>query len=282
MIIEQIEIRDKQKDSWNTFSPGWRKWDDFTMKFLQEQGDSIVEALELKKDYKVLDIASGTGEPGLTIATKVSEGFVTATDLAEGMLEIAREKQVARQQDNFYTLAADVCELPFGDNSFDAISCRLGFMFFPDMMQAAKEMVRVLKPGGKLAVTVWAEPERNIWITAMLGAIKKVVEVPATSPGEPGMFRCAQPGTISSLFEEVGIPGGVEVNINGKMNCKSIDEYWEFMNDVVPPVVAVIRSADESVKNRILKELYSHLVEDSGRHKDLTYGARLYTVRKPL
>ena len=282
MITEQLEIRDKQKASWNKFSSEWKKWDDFTMQILQIQGDEIVKALDLKEDYKVLDIASGTGEPGLTIAAKVNQGFVTAIDIAEGMLEVAREKQVEKNLHNFYTLAADVCELPFENNSFDAISCRLGFMFFPDMQLAAKEMVRVLKPGGKLAISIWAEPEKNRWITAMMGAIKNVVDVPTPPAGAPGMFRCAKPGFIASLFEGEGLFGGVELDIDGKITYESIDEYWEFMNDVVPPVVAVIQSSDESVKNQIKKELYSCLIDNKGKQKDLIFGARMYMVQKPV
>ena len=280
MLTEQLEIRNKQKDSWNTFSPGWKKWDDFTMEFLQSQGDQIIEALDLREDDKVLDIACGTGEPGLTIAARVNRGLVTATDIAEGMLEIAREKQLARNLDNFYTLTADVCELPFEDHSFDAISCRLGFMFFPDMEQAAREMVRVLKPGGKIATTVWAEPGHNRWITAMMGAVKSVVEMPAPPLGAPGMFRCAQPGILSALFEKAGLFGGREVDITGRMNCKTLDQYWEFMNDVVPPVVAVIKSSDQSVKNHIRRQLYCTLLDGNGQPKELTYGARLFTAQK--
>lgn len=280
MIAEQVAIRDKQKDSWNTFSPGWRKWDYFTMQFLQAQCDRIIGALALREDDRVLDIASGTGEPGLTIAARVSRGFVTAIDIAEGMLAIAREKQVAMQLDNFYALSADVCELPFEDDSFDAISCRLGFMFFPDMKQAAREMLRVLKPGGKLAVTVWAEPDKNRWITAMMGAIKNVVTVPSPPAGAPGMFRCAQPGMLTSLFEEAGLSGGEEVDITGHMNCASMEEYWEFMNDVVPPVVSVMQSSDESVRNEIRRQVYRNLLDGSGGKIDLTYGARMYTAQK--
>ena len=69
MQTQQLTIRDQQKNSWNTFSPGWRKWDDFTMHFLQSQGDQIIKALDLKANHKVLDIAAGTAvrfEPGQT------------------------------------------------------------------------------------------------------------------------------------------------------------------------------------------------------------------------
>ncbi|HUR67119.1 MAG TPA: class I SAM-dependent methyltransferase, partial [Chitinophagaceae bacterium] len=158
------EIRDQQKASWNKFSPGWKKWDELTMDFLKPMGDEIIKSIQPNGKDKVLDIAAGTGEPGLTIAGMLDGGSVMITDLAEDMLVVAKENAAIRGVTNVEFKAADVCELPFPDNSFDAISCRMGFMFFPDMQLAANEMLRVLKPGGRLATSVWDGPEKNIWI----------------------------------------------------------------------------------------------------------------------
>ena len=155
------EIREQQKAAWNKFSPGWKKWDDLAMDFLKPVGDEIIRLINPKGADIVLDIAAGTGEPGLTIATMLKGGKVIITDLSEDMLEIARENAMNRGIKNIETHACDVCELPFADNTFDAISCRFGFMFFPDMLLAAKEMVRVLKPGGRIATSVWNVPEKN-------------------------------------------------------------------------------------------------------------------------
>lgn len=283
METYQISIRDKQKSSWNAFSPGWKKWDDFTMRFLQSQGTQIINALHLQPHHHVLDIASGTGEPGLTIASIVNKGSVTAIDLSEGMLQIAAEKAKAKKIGNFHTRVADVCELPFGDAIFDAVSCRLGFMFFPDMQLAAREIMRVLKPGGKIAVTVWGEPLKNLWVTALMGAIKRNVAVPAPPAGSPGMFRCAQPGFMKSLFEEAGLPAGVETEIDGEMTCSSTDEYWRFMNDVVPPVVAVFKEADDAAKTKIKDEVFNLLAEKlPGRTKNISCSARLFTSTNPI
>src|SRR5271170_5338486 len=152
MIMEQplVEIRKKQKESWNRFSPGWKKWDDFTKEFLRPMGDEIIRLIHPGGNDQVLDIAAGTGEPGLTIASMLDGGVVVITDLAEHMLDTAREKAEKEGVRNVEFRACDACELPFDDNTFDAISCRMGFMFFPDMELAMKEMVRVLKPGGRV------------------------------------------------------------------------------------------------------------------------------------
>jgi len=160
------QIREQQKEIWNRFSPGWKKWDDLTMKFLKPMGDEIIHLIKPRNGDVVLDVASGTGEPGITIASRLDSGKVVATDLAEGMLEIARENAVRQGIKNLEIRACDVSELPFADNSFDSISCRFGFMFFPDVLLATKEMVRVLKPGGRIAAAVWNGPEKNFWVTA--------------------------------------------------------------------------------------------------------------------
>src|SRR5258708_7293140 len=204
MEAQLEEIREQQKATWNKFSPGWKKWDNLTMEFLKPVGDEIIRMIKPKGNEYILDVAAGTGEPGLTIATKLTDGKVIVTDLAEGMLEVARENAAKRGIKNFETKVCDVCELPFPDNSFNAVSCRFGFMFFPDMLLAAKEIVRVLKPGGRMATSVWNVPEKNFWVTAIMSTVNKNMQIPPPPPGAPGMFRCAKSGFIADLFREAG------------------------------------------------------------------------------
>jgi ubiquinone/menaquinone biosynthesis C-methylase UbiE len=250
------QIREQQKEAWNRFSPGWKKWDDLFMDFLKPMGDEIIQRLNLKDTDVVLEVAAGTGEPGLTIASKLKNGKVVITDLAEDMLVIARENAIQRRIKNIETRACDVCELPFADNTFDAISCRLGFMFFPDMLLAAKEMVRVLKPGGRIATSVWSVPEKNFWVTAMMGTINKNMELPAPPPGSPGMFRCAKEGFIADLFSQVGLKNISQKEIPGKLNCQTTDVYWKVMTEVAAPVVAALGKADDAMREKIKREVY--------------------------
>ena len=279
---EAAKILEQQHATWNKFSPGWKKWDHFTMRFLDAQGKAIISELNPGENDHILDIASGTGEPGLTMATMAKHGSVTAVDLSEGMLEIAREKAFAKNIWNFRTIPADACSLPFADASFDAVSNRLGFMFYPDMLQAAKEMLRVVKPGGQIAITVWGEPQQNLWITAMMSTLKKNMDMPTPPADAPGMFRCAAPGMISNLLEEVGFTEIREQVVEGHIHCASNEEYWEFMNDVVPPVVSVLKDAEPAFVNHIKKEVFQLLDEKlPGQEKHVSHGARLIAARRP-
>ena len=219
-------------------------------------GDEIIRLINPKGADVVLDIAAGTGEPGLTIANMLKDGKVIITDLSEDMLEIARENATKRGIKNIETRACDVCELPFADNTFDAISCRFGFMFFPDMQMAAKEMVRVLKPGGRIATSVWNVPEKNFWVTAIMGTINRNMELPAPPPGSPGMFRCAKDGFISDLFSQAGLKNISQKEIAGKLNSKTTDVYWNMMTEVGAPIVAALSKADDAMKAKIKGEVY--------------------------
>jgi SAM-dependent methyltransferase len=172
------------------------------------------------------------------------------------MLEIAQENATQRGIKNIETVTCDVCELPFPDNTFDAISCRFGFMFFPDMLLAAKEMVRVLKPGGKIATSVWNVPEKNFWVTAIMGAINKNMELPSPPPGAPGMFRCAKDGFIADLFLQAGLKNISQKEIPGKLNCKTMDAYWGMQTEVGAPIVAALNKANDEMKEKIKKETY--------------------------
>jgi ubiquinone/menaquinone biosynthesis C-methylase UbiE len=255
MDSQLIEIREQQKETWNKFSPGWKKWDDFTMEFLQPMGEAIISELHIKADDNVLDIAAGTGEPGLTIARLASKGKVTGTDISDKMLEIAKETARNKQIKNYETKTCDVCELPFDENTFDKISCRMGFMFFPDMQLASDQMYKVLKPGGKMATTVWSLPEKNVWVTTIMGIINRNMQIAPPPPGSPSMFRCAGNGFIKGLMETSGFKNIREQEVKGKVLYEDFDFFWNMMNDVAAPVVGALSKADDAMKQRIKNEV---------------------------
>lgn len=256
MEKELEEIREQQKAAWNKFSSGWKKWDELMMDFLKPNGDEIIRLINPKDADIVLDIAAGTGEPGLTIATMLNSGKVIITDLSEDMLEISRENATKRGIKNIETRACDVCELPFSDNTFDSISCRFGFMFFPDMLLAAKEMVRVLKPGGKIATSVWNVPEKNFWVTVIGSTINKNMQLPTLPPEAPGMFRCSKDRLIQNLFQQAGLKNTSEKEVTGKLKCGTINVYWNMMTEVAAPFVASLSKADDAMREKIKREVY--------------------------
>jgi ubiquinone/menaquinone biosynthesis C-methylase UbiE len=255
MEQQLTEIREQQKATWNKFSPGWKKWDEFTMNFLKPMGDAIIADLNIKEDDVVLDVACGTGEPGLSIAAMAPKGKVIGTDFADQMLAIAKENAQSKNLKNYETKVCDVCELPFEEGTFNKISCRMGFMFFPDIQMASDEMYRVLKSAGKMATAVWAGPEKNIWISSIMGVISRNMELLPPPPGAPGMFRTAAPGFIKSIMERSGFKNVNEKLITGKIAYNDFEHMWQMMNDVAAPVVGSLSKADDDMKQKIKSEV---------------------------
>lgn len=253
------QVRDQQKASWDHFSSGWKKWDELTMGWLQPVGAEIIRSLQPKGADVVLDIAAGTGEPGLTIATMLTDGHVVLTDLSPDMIEIAKENAQRRGIANIKAQTCDVSELPFDDHTFDAVSCRFGFMFFPDMELAAKEMVRVLKPGGRIATSVWNVPEKNDWVTAIMSRIRANVDLPPAPPDAPGIFRCAKDGLMVGLFRNAGLNNVVQSEVLGTMHYGTIDTYWQMMTEMAAPVVTALSNANSETQAKIKTEVYDAL-----------------------
>jgi len=255
-------ISDNQKETWNKVAYSWKKWDAFTMNFLRPVGDAIIKALDIKSNDITLDIASGTGEPAFTIAAIAEGGKVYATDLSEEMIAIGQSYAQERGINNVEFKVADVSTLPFNDNFFDKISCRMGFMFFPDMQLAAKEIFRVCKNGGKMAVSVWAGAENNDWSTTVTKVLLRHIEIPRPPVNAPGMFRCAAPGLMKQLFEDAGFKNVNEETIYGTVDFGTAENYWLNRTEMSEPVVNLLSKTSEEIRKQIKADL---LAECNGR-----------------
>jgi ubiquinone/menaquinone biosynthesis C-methylase UbiE len=250
-------IRDQQRDTWDRFSAGWKKWDKLVLGWLAPFGDAMLRLAKLREDSHVLDVAAGTGEPGLTAAATVPLGKVTVTDLSERMLAVAAENATRRGLTNFETKVCDAGALPFGDASFDTVLCRFGFMFFPDVALAAREFARVAKPGARVCAAVWSGPDKNPWATTIMSTIARHVDMPTPPPGSPGLFRCAQAGMMRHAFEEAGLKDLREEDVSSMMTHASPETYWNFMTDIAAPVVAGLAKADAATQAKIRDEVLS-------------------------
>lgn len=114
----------------------------------------------------------------------------------------------------------------------------------------------MLKPGGRISTSVWNVPEKNFWLTAIMGTINRNMELPAPPPGSPGVFRCAEDGFIKDIFSRSGLKNISQKEISGKLNCNTTDVYWNMMNELAPPVVSALGNADNAMKEKIKQEVY--------------------------
>jgi ubiquinone/menaquinone biosynthesis C-methylase UbiE len=261
-MSELDQIRDQQQATWDKFSAGWKKWDELVLNWLAPVGTELLNGAQLRRNSYLLDIASGTGEPALSAAARCPDGKVMMTDLAEEMLAIAKENAVRRGLRNVEARRCDAGALPFADNTFDAVTARFGFMFFPDVLGAARESARVAKTGARVCTAVWNTPDKNPWATIIMGTITKVMGLPAPPPGAPGLFRCAAPAYMAGIFREAGLKNVTEKEVAAPVEFDNPEQYFTFMNEIAPPVVAGMAKADEGTRAKV-KELVIALASQS-------------------
>ncbi|MDQ1740852.1 MAG: hypothetical protein QOE53_2504 [Pseudonocardiales bacterium] len=245
------EIRDRQRARWAGLASGWDKWDSVILDQLRPVGAAIIERLDIAEDHKHLDVAAGTGEPGLSIAKLAPNGSVMLTDLSAEMLDIAARRARAQGLANIETRVCSADDLPFDDATFDSVSVRFGYMFFPDLAKATAEFARVLKPGGRLCSAVWIKPEENPWTAIAMQAIATEAVLAPPDPDGPNMFRCAAPGYVSALYEGVGLRDIAEWDVDVELVTRSPEQYWEMISEHVSLAVAALQQVEESARERI-------------------------------
>lgn len=203
-------------------------------------GSAVTEALVAyarpQPGMQVLDLASGTGEPAISLASKVGPaGHVTALDLSAELLDIAEQRARQRQLTNVTTRHADAHRLPFSDASFDLITCRFGVMFFSNPDEALQEAHRVLKPGGRACFLAWGPFEQPYWASTM-GVVHRHVGGPLMAADGFDIFRFAQPGSLSAALQRAGF-GNVEEETKTLPWTwpGSAEEVWEYAQAVSTP-----------------------------------------------
>jgi ubiquinone/menaquinone biosynthesis C-methylase UbiE len=199
------DIKATIHEEWRGAAPLWMKWYAKLAWQSRSATELAVNGAALSDGQHVLDLASGSGEPALSIARVVgSSGRVVATDLVPEMLEGARENASAQGLSNMEFRVADAEDLPFVDGEFDRVTARFGLMFFPDIHKALSEVRRVLKPGGRISFVVWGPPEENPLFSTMTGPFLKHVQMHTPPTDAPGVFRFADESKLARVVSAAG------------------------------------------------------------------------------
>jgi ubiquinone/menaquinone biosynthesis C-methylase UbiE len=165
--------------------------------------EALVEYSRLLPAMRVLDLASGTGEPGISVAQRVPQGSVTAVDQSSELLDIAAKRARDKNLLNFTTQQADAHQLPFADQSFDLATCRFGVMFFSDTERALAELRRVLKPEARACFAAWGPMEQPYWQSTMK-IVHRHVGGDMLQPGGADPFRFSATGSLSAALTAAG------------------------------------------------------------------------------
>ena len=240
-----------QKKSWDSVAIGWKKWWASIEKGAQVVSDHLVDSAAIKQGDKVLDIATGIGEPAVTAAKRVGEsGSVLATDHSEQMLEIAKERAAELGLKNISFQVADCETLDISDSAFNAVLCRWGMMFLPNPQASLKRAHDLLLPGGKVAAAVWDTPDKAPGISLSIKAILKFLNASPPPPGMPGPFALADKEKLAAVFESAGFS---DLEIESKtvtFSWASAEEYTQWIKDIASPIKAMLADKPEDIQKK--------------------------------
>jgi ubiquinone/menaquinone biosynthesis C-methylase UbiE len=232
------QFRERVRKDWDDPQTvaAWRKWSRTRSETFREVTHALVDAASPSPGHAILDIASGAGQPALSLAAAVApNGTVTATDQSAGMLEVVQENARHAGLSNLRYRQAHAESLPFPDRTFDRLTCRFGAMFFSDPRGAMKECLRVLLPRGRAAFMVWGPPQQPFFAMTA-GVLRRFVDFPEPEEGAPHIFRYAVPGSLSAVLRDAGFTALREEQL--RINCErqgTPEEFWEEFREIAAP-----------------------------------------------
>jgi ubiquinone/menaquinone biosynthesis C-methylase UbiE len=239
--VDPANFREEQHKNWDSAAVGWKEWSEFTESAGRHISERLVELAGVQPGSRVLDVAAGYGEPALTAARKAGpEGHVVATDISAEMLAFGRERAAAAGVGNVEFIQSDASSLDFPDASFDAAVSRWGIIFEPDGEATAGRIRGFLKPGARIAIASWGEPDQVPFLSIPTKTTMKRLGLPPPPPGTPGPLSRPTPAAIGGLLE-----GGGFSNVTVEQNevifkYDSPEQFTAFVRAIAAPIRAMI------------------------------------------
>jgi SAM-dependent methyltransferase len=242
---------------WRETASYWTRHHDTIRTMFLPLTRALIEQARIAPGQSVLDVAGGSGEPSLTIAQAVGPtGFVMCTDAIAEMVAVAEREALARGLKNMQFRQCTADSLPFADESFDVAVSRLGVMFFPDPVAAVREMLRVIKPGGRVALAVWGKSELNPYSYVVTGVVSRYVPAVPVAPDAPDAFRFAEPGKLAGVLNDAG---GIDVTqrvVKFDMAAPlSPEEFWDMRSEISESLREKLKTLSSEDRGRLADEV---------------------------
>lgn len=224
---------------------------------------TLFDAAGVAEGQSVLDLAAGAGDQTLMLAERVgTKGHILATDLSPSLIESLKRNA---QDAGLATVEAKVADAQDSLNevdAFDAAVCRLGLMLMPEPSRCLSSVHATLKPGGRFAALVFAEPDANPCIRILMSTALRHVGLPPRDPFAPGgLLSLGRPGHLDRLFEEAGFREVSTFRIDAPFRLPSVDDYMRFLRSAAAPVIAVLSKLEPKAQQAAWRDMREQLSE---------------------
>ncbi len=239
--IDAIDFREAQHRHWDSAAAGWKVWSEFNDRADAHISERLVELAGVRSGSRVLDIAAGYGEPALTAARKAGpQGRVVATDISAEMLAFGRQRAATAGLDNVDFIQRDASSLDFPAASFDAAVSRWGIIFEPDAEAAARRARRLLKPGSRMAISSWGEPDQVPFLSIPMRTTMQRLNVAPPPAGTPGPLSRPTPAAIGELLEAGGFSNVAVEQNEVTYAFESPQDFTAYIRAIAAPIRAMI------------------------------------------
>jgi len=249
------DFKTQQRQMWDNAAAGWQAWWETIERGAQKVSDKIVQLAEIKSGDRVLDIATGIGEPAVTAARKViPNGKVVAIDISPQMLAIARTRAILLGLDSiieFRESDGEKLDLPDQTSKFDAILSRWGLMFFPNLPAALVRIRQMLITNGRLSAAVWSTPSKVPLIDLAFASVRKQINATAPPPGTPGPFALADIETLKQLFSQAGFKDIKVETFQITFEFESPESYTKYIQQTAARIHEMLANQTAEVKKHV-------------------------------
>jgi SAM-dependent methyltransferase len=249
------------RSQWNQSAQGWNDHTAQIRDWLRLATDAMLDMAGVRPNARVLDVAAGAGGQTLDIAQRVgSNGFVLATDLAPDILALAQANATRAGYPQVQTLAVDGEQLAVEPQSFDAVVCRLGLMFFPEPLKGLQGMYKALRPGGGICTLVFSRPENNPCIGILMSTAFKHAGLPPRDPYQAGgLLSLGKPGLLDDLFRQADFKDVASTSLAAPFRLPSVQHYLEFIRSSASPIQQILGRLDAAAKQAAWDEMEMRL-----------------------
>jgi SAM-dependent methyltransferase len=226
---------------WSAVAPGWREHADFIEGRGRDLTAAMLDSVEPRSGERVLDLACGPGGMGIAVAGLLGpQSEVVLSDVAPEMTAIAADRAAERGLGNVTTRVLDLEQIDEPDESYDVVFCREGMMLVPEPARAAREIRRVLRSGGRAAISVWGPRERNPWLGAMLDAVGAGLGGTFPPPGMPGPLSLGEEGKLFRALSAGEFADVEVIEVEVPWRGADFDEWWERTTALAGPVAKLL------------------------------------------
>jgi SAM-dependent methyltransferase len=244
--VDVEEYRRTSHQVWKAMAPGWERWRAQLAEALTPVREWLIRELGPQPGDTVLELGAGTGETGFeAAATLGDDGRLISTDFSSEMVEVARRRGTQLRLGNVDYRVIDAERIELDSGSVDGVLCQSTYMLAADPAAALAETRRVLRSGGRLALSVWGAPERNPW--ASIGGMILVERghMPPPEPGAPGVFSMASEERTRALLNDAGFSSVRTEEVPVRFGFPDLDDYEQWVIDVAGAFATVVRGLPE-------------------------------------